>query len=237
MRYASLLHDFGKVAVPEYIFGKAKKLPDGRIDEVRLRFLLAIEQCGDPRQRERLRALLATVEAANEPRIMAGEIGGVLDALAKTTYRDLDGERPVLTGTELEYLRIARGSLSRDERRAMEQHVTQSFYFLREIPWRKTPWANVPEYAYGHHEHLDGTGYPRGLTRRGDRAAGAAADDQRHLRRADRARPPLQAGDAGGARARHPRRASSPSAARSTPTCSTSSSPSASTSRCSQSRA
>jgi HD-GYP domain-containing protein (c-di-GMP phosphodiesterase class II) len=45
----------------------------------------------------------------------------------------------------------------------MEQHVTQSFYFLREIPWSKTPWRNVPDLAYGHHEHLDGTGYPRGL--------------------------------------------------------------------------
>jgi len=45
----------------------------------------------------------------------------------------------------------------------MEQHVTQSFLFLREIPWKKTPWRNVPDYAYGHHEHLDGTGYPRGL--------------------------------------------------------------------------
>ena len=53
MRYASLLHDFGKVAVPEYIFGKAKKLPDGRIDAIRLRFLLAIEQCADERRRAR----------------------------------------------------------------------------------------------------------------------------------------------------------------------------------------
>ena len=51
----------------------------------------------------------------------------------------------------------------------MEQHVTQSFYFLREIPWAKTPWRNVPDLAYGHHEHLDGTGYPRGL--KGDEIA------------------------------------------------------------------
>ena len=36
--------DFGKVAVPEYIFAKAKKLPDGRLDTIRLRFLLALEQ-------------------------------------------------------------------------------------------------------------------------------------------------------------------------------------------------
>jgi HD-GYP domain-containing protein (c-di-GMP phosphodiesterase class II) len=163
MRYAALLHDFGKVAVPEYIFGKAKKLPDGRIDAIRLRFLLAIEQTADESRRGELRQLLARVEDANEPRVVAAEFDGVLDALARITYRDLQRERPLLDGVELDFLRIPRGSLSRDERRSMEQHVTQSFYFLREIPWSKTPWRNVPEMAYGHHEHLDGTGYPRGL--------------------------------------------------------------------------
>jgi HD-GYP domain-containing protein (c-di-GMP phosphodiesterase class II) len=163
MRYAALLHDFGKVAVPEYIFGKAKKLPDGRIDAIRLRFLLAIEQTADPRRRAELRALLEHVEDANEPRIVATEIGDALDALARMTYRDLDGERPLLDAQEIDFLRIPRGSLSAEERRKMEQHVTQSFFFLREIPWTKTPWQHVPEIAYDHHEHLDGTGYPRGL--------------------------------------------------------------------------
>ena len=163
MRYAALLHDFGKVAVPEYIFGKAKKLPDGRIDAIRLRFLLAIEQSDDERRRDELRVYLSHVEDANEPRIISIEVGNMLDELARMTYRDLDGERPLLDRTELDFLRIPRGSLSSEERRTMEQHVTQSFYFLREIPWSKTPWQNVPEMAYGHHEHLDGTGYPRGL--------------------------------------------------------------------------
>lgn len=163
MRYASLLHDFGKVAVPEYIFGKAKKLPDGRIDAIRLRFLLAIEQTSDEHLRAKLRALLAQVEHANEPRVISMELGDVLDALGPLTYRDFDGERPLLDAAELEFLRIPRGSLSGEERRKMEQHVTQSFYFLREIPWKTTPWRHVPELAYGHHEQLDGTGYPRGL--------------------------------------------------------------------------
>ena len=45
----------------------------------------------------------------------------------------------------------------------MQEHVTQSFLFLREIPWGETPWRDVADLAYGHHEHLDGTGYPRKL--------------------------------------------------------------------------
>ncbi len=163
MRYASLLHDFGKVTVPEYIFGKAKKLPDGRIDAIRLRFLLAMEQSFDERRRAELRELLGAVERANEPLVVAAASGERLESLTSMTYRDLDGERPLLEPSELEYLTIPRGSLSCDERRKMEQHVTQSFHFLREIPWKKTPWRRVPEIAHGHHEHLDGSGYPRGL--------------------------------------------------------------------------
>jgi HD-GYP domain-containing protein (c-di-GMP phosphodiesterase class II) len=191
MRYAALLHDFGKVAVPEYIFGKAKKLPDGKLDTIRLRFLLAINQVeslaarrkfgllqsgvrlDDPRMAEidadtsaragELQSLLDTVESANEPRVVAADVGEILDSIMGRTYADLGEERPLLDAPEFDYLHIPRGSLSNDERRKMEQHVTQSFYFLREIPWIKTPWRNVPDLAYGHHEHLDGTGYPRGL--------------------------------------------------------------------------
>ncbi|GAC1404808.1 MAG: HD family phosphohydrolase [Candidatus Velthaea sp.] len=191
MRYASLLHDFGKVAVPEYIFGKAKKLPDGRLDTIRLRFLLGIEQIesragreifelmktgaplGDPRfaaieerrqaAHAQLTELLAEIEDANEPRVVAGDVADILDRVAGMSYQDLSDAKPLLDSMELEYLRIPRGSLSAAERNKMEQHVTQSFYFLREIPWSKTPWPSVPDYAYNHHEHLDGTGYPRGL--------------------------------------------------------------------------
>jgi HD-GYP domain-containing protein (c-di-GMP phosphodiesterase class II) len=164
IRYASLLHDFGKVAVPEYIFGKAKKLPDGRLDTIRLRFLLAIEQCKDEKDRVLLRDLLAKLQAANEPNVV-GNRGdeALLEALARR-YLDVNEARPLLDPDEYQFLTIPRGSLSDEERDRMQEHVTQSFLFLREIPWQETPWKGVAELAYGHHEHLDGTGYPRKLS-------------------------------------------------------------------------
>lgn len=161
--YAAILHDFGKVAVPEYIFGKAKKLPDGKLDTIRLRFLLAIEQAQSEEEKAHLRGLLARLEAANEPNVVGNKGDEVLlDALARR-YRDVEAERPLLDSAEYDYLTIPRGSLSDEERRRMQDHVTQSFNFLSAIPWQQTPWRNVPDYAYGHHEHLDGTGYPRRL--------------------------------------------------------------------------
>ncbi|HEV7179457.1 MAG TPA: HD domain-containing phosphohydrolase [Candidatus Baltobacteraceae bacterium] len=191
MRYAALLHDFGKVAVPEYIFGKSKKLPDGRLDTIRMRFLLAMEQINSRAAQEKfelmragaaiddpavleleakaaathaeLAGLLASVEGANEPAVVAATVGDALAAVMQRHYRDRDTDLPLLDPTEFEYLQIPRGSLSNDERDQMQQHVTQSFRFLAEIPWSTTPWQNVAELAYGHHEHLDGTGYPRKL--------------------------------------------------------------------------
>ncbi len=163
VRYASLLHDFGKVAVPEYIFAKAKKLPDGRLDTIRLRFLLALEQTTAPEERELLGRLLDRIENANEPNVVADAGDEFLLSALERRYRDREAERPLLEPFEYDYLSIPRGSLSDDERNRMQEHVTQSFLFLREIPWQATPWRDVPDIAYGHHEHLDGTGYPRKL--------------------------------------------------------------------------
>lgn len=163
VRYASLLHDFGKVAVPEYIFAKAKKLPDGRLDTIRLRFLLAMEQARTAEDRDAIRALLAKIENANEPSVVADAADDTMTRAMEMRYRDLDGLRPMLESSEYDYLTIPRGSLSNDERDKMQEHVTQSFLFLREIPWQETPWRDVADLAYGHHEHIDGTGYPRKL--------------------------------------------------------------------------
>jgi HD-GYP domain-containing protein (c-di-GMP phosphodiesterase class II) len=69
----------------------------------------------------------------------------------------------MLDPQEFRFLSIRKGTLDPQERLEMESHVTHSFHFLSKIPW--TPlMRGVPEIAYGHHEKLDGTGYPRGLS-------------------------------------------------------------------------
>ena len=54
------------------------------------------------------------------------------------------------------------GSLTQQERKEIESHVTHTYEFLRKIPWSRS-LQNVPSIAHGHHEKLDGKGYPRGL--------------------------------------------------------------------------
>lgn len=192
LRYAALLHDFGKVSVPEYIFAKAKKLPDGKLEAIRGRFFLAMEQIEAACAREsfealrsaprganetmfetidqrcaaakaELQTLLAGIETANEPAVISAAVDLALKEVMQRHYRLGDRDLPLVEADEFAYLLIPRGSLSDDERLMMQRHVTNSFRFLSAIPWGTTPWPRVAELAYSHHELLDGSGYPRKL--------------------------------------------------------------------------
>jgi len=209
IRYAALLHDFGKVGVPEAILSKAKKLFPLQLEVVRNRFALARRslelECAQAKYRhliehpqsllahtqpthtqaesteclhcqaiatydETLNTQLAQLETywnllqdANEPRILAEEPLRQLKEIAAFRYRDFDGtEHPLLTPEEMEQLIVRRGNLTLAERDAIQSHVTHTYQFLKRIPWTKE-LQNVPGIAYGHHEKLDGTGYPQGL--------------------------------------------------------------------------
>jgi HD-GYP domain-containing protein (c-di-GMP phosphodiesterase class II) len=70
-----------------------------------------------------------------------------------------------LTDNEIENLCIARGTLTSSERETINHHIVATIKMLEALPWPKHLKA-VPEYAGGHHERMDGKGYPRGL--RGD---------------------------------------------------------------------
>lgn len=178
LRYAALLHDFGKVGVRENVLVKAEKLHPHELELVRARFDLAraslenevlrarLEGREDGELSERRReldALLEVVVAANRPTVLAAEASERLAAVAGRTFLDPRGEpRPLLTPAELGCLSIPRGSLSEGERREIEGHVQHTYRFLSQIPWTRA-LRRVPEIAWGHHEKLDGRGYPRGV--------------------------------------------------------------------------
>jgi HD-GYP domain-containing protein (c-di-GMP phosphodiesterase class II) len=178
MRYAALLHDFGKVGVREHVLVKADKLHPHELELVRARFDLARATLENARLRARLEgrpeaelaeqareldALWEVVVLSNRPTVLPAEASARLRDAAARTFPDLRGEpRPLLTPDELSCLSIPKGSLSDAERKEIEGHVAHTYRFLSEIPWTRT-LRRIPEIAYGHHEKLNGRGYPRGV--------------------------------------------------------------------------
>ena len=80
-------------------------------------------------------------------------------------WRDSSGNTAdFLTDDELKNLVISRGTLTQEEREIINHHIVSTIKMLEALPWPKH-LRNVPEYAGGHHERMDGKGYPRGLTR------------------------------------------------------------------------
>ncbi|HEX6349677.1 MAG TPA: HD domain-containing phosphohydrolase [Candidatus Dormibacteraeota bacterium] len=190
LRYAALLHDFGKVGVRENVLVKEKKLYPAQLDFIQARFQfverslqlkhaqqkLRLAEAGqastaalaeiDARLQAELAELeewLAAVRQANEPTVLDQDKASTLAFLAQRTFEDLDGSpRPLLEAQEFHFLSIRRGTLDERERLEIESHVTHSFRFLTKIPWTGA-MKDVPAIAYGHHEKLDGSGYPRGV--------------------------------------------------------------------------
>nr|ADI22145.1 HD-GYP domain [uncultured myxobacterium HF0200_19H16] len=187
LRYASLLHDFGKVGVRENVLVKAKKLYPWELQLVESRFqalklqrenhflkeVIQAYQSGTeiveaPNDRiaraiKEIDEFLNFIRECNEPTVLASEGFERLQGLGELTYVNLEGNAaPILSDLQIERLSIPRGSLDPQERLEIESHVTHTFRFLQQIPWTKN-LQNVPQIAFGHHEKLDGTGYPRGL--------------------------------------------------------------------------
>ena len=188
VRYASLLHDFGKVGVREEVLVKAKKLYPGKLEIIQERMAFVKKAFELENSRARLDYVLAegreayllarprfdqelaeiddylkVVTDANEPTVLEeGSFLRLMD-IAQRTYQDIYGAaKPLLTQDEVTQLSIRRGSLDSRERLEIESHVTHTYKFLSQIPWTNDLKC-VPEIAYAHHEKLDGTGYPRAI--------------------------------------------------------------------------
>jgi HD-GYP domain-containing protein (c-di-GMP phosphodiesterase class II) len=192
LRYAALLHDFGKVGVHEEVLVKAKKMYPLQFVRVLDRFDYIRRDIEARTAQQKLEALTSLsrkerearlhmldeearrsigelerfadfIARANEPTILPSGDFELLNQIAQKTYRDPRGtERPYLSTEEARFLSIPRGSLDAEERRQIESHVVHSFNFLAQIPWT-TEFRGIPEIARAHHEKLNGKGYPFGL--------------------------------------------------------------------------
>ncbi len=181
LRIAAWLHDCGKVVTPIHVMDKATKLEtiNDRIDGVRARFeikrrdlqmaLLKLgsgaldEQAQLEAKLKKLDDDLAFLETAN--------IGGeFLPPDKQQRIKDIANDevviggkvRPLLSKDEVDNLCISRGTLSEDERLIINGHMVQTIRMLEALPFPRN-LRRVPEYAGGHHEKMDGTGYPKGI--------------------------------------------------------------------------
>ncbi len=189
IRYASLLHDFGKVGVREEVLVKARKLYPAQMDVICSRFDFArrtvqaemnegklkfLQEHGqdeylkmlpqfDAELDEQLKELddfMQCILRANEPSLLPDGSIGILNEIPKRQFRGWDGIlRPLLTPEEVRLLSIRKGSLDEKEREEIESHVQYTYNFLKQIPWTREI-RNIPEIALGHHEKLNGKGYP-----------------------------------------------------------------------------
>jgi HD-GYP domain-containing protein (c-di-GMP phosphodiesterase class II) len=192
IRYAALLHDFGKVAVREEVLVKAKKLYPGQMEVVQTRFdyarkelearyekmkfdlvlrdgvegarqEIAALECELRTKVEELDDAFRFVSKANEPTVMPGGNFERLISIGKQSFRDpRGGDLALLTPDEIRFLSIPKGSLDTSERLQIESHVVHSFNFLMQIPWTREI-RGIPAIARAHHEKLNGTGYPQQL--------------------------------------------------------------------------
>jgi HD-GYP domain-containing protein (c-di-GMP phosphodiesterase class II) len=190
LRYACLLHDFGKIGVREDILNKEKKLFPFQLDMIKWRFdsrerLAQLTAALEANRRDgvdaawvaeierrleaeldQFRNWLEAIAVANEPSVLAEDKASTLSAVKEQDFSDVSGQvHPLIAPQEFHFLSIQRGTLTREEFKEIESHVTKSHDFLTKIPWT-SPMRNIPDFAWGHHEKLDGSGYPRGL--RGD---------------------------------------------------------------------
>src|SRR5438132_1557253 len=193
IRYASLLHDFGKVGVREQVLVKEKKLYPMQLETIRARFDFVMKSAENEVNRRKLEHLLqfgregfeafsqrvdtesaeqiaqlhkdfSFVAQSNEPTVLPEGEFNYLQQLAGRDFVDMRRQkRLLLNPEEAKILSIRKGNLDAVERHEIESHVTHTFHFLQKIPWTKD-LVGVPNIAYAHHEKLNGRGYPRKLT-------------------------------------------------------------------------
>jgi len=192
LKYAALLHDFGKVGVKESVLTKAKKLTDHQLDIIKYRIRLTQQTLlrqraeielklftemasanshSTLRQQEAIQRQIAQLEQfwldilqANEPSVLPESTSDTLQQIhAYQAVDDTGVLTPLINKEELLALSIPKGSLTLEEMDEIRSHVIHTETFLKQIPWTQE-LQDIPHIAGAHHEKIDGSGYPRGLT-------------------------------------------------------------------------
>ena len=188
LRIAAYLHDIGKIGVRERVLDKVNKLSDERVEMIanRLKFIrrdientanllkltrpeiteddIAALDKDTARMIDELDDDLAHIMKMNLPKYYSDEDGECLNAIAAKTYRDINGDQKhYLDPEDVENLMVRKGNLTGTERKEIESHVVHTQKILEKIPFTDE-LINVPRIAATHHEMLNGTGYPNGLT-------------------------------------------------------------------------
>jgi HD-GYP domain-containing protein (c-di-GMP phosphodiesterase class II) len=174
LKMAAWMHDIGKVTTPEYVVDKATKLQTicDRIELIKTRLeiigrdgeiarLKGEEGAVGPDELSEIAAFLAEVNNGSE--FLSDEKVERIRKIAGLEYEMGGRRRPLLSEDELENLTIRKGTLNARERALINNHVALSLRMLEKLPFPRK-LSRVPEFAGMHHERLDGSGYPRGLT-------------------------------------------------------------------------
>ena len=181
---AAWLHDCGKVATPPHVVDKSTKLETifDRIELIKTRSQILKKDAEIELLNQKLnKGLSDQSELEYQTKIDAIEddmqflidcnIGG---EFMKPEYQKrveaigsrkiiIDGvEKDFLTTEEIRNLNIQKGTLLPEEREIINDHIVITIEMLEQLPYPKN-LKNVPEFAGGHHEKMDGTGYPKGL--------------------------------------------------------------------------